>query len=59
MRPYNKLNKEVADFTEYSDEPEVLYTIKLYHLADGIDLDKKGTYIQCLKLNKHYKMSRY
>ena len=39
-RPYNKLNKEVTDFTECKEEPVVLYTTKCFHHQDKEDTDK-------------------
>jgi len=40
MRPYNRLNKEVADFTKYKKEPVVLHTTKCFHYQDREDTDK-------------------
>ena len=49
MKPYKKLDKEVADFIEYSTGLKVLRITKCFYLVNGIDLDKEETYIQYLK----------
>jgi len=46
IRPYNKLNKKVADFKEYKSGPAVLYNTEYFHHQDGEDTDN----------NKRYKM---
>jgi len=39
-RPYNRLDKKVADFTKYKEEPVVLYITKCFHHQNGEDADK-------------------
>jgi len=41
MRPYNRLNKKVADFKEHKDRPAVPHITKYFHHQDGEDTDKK------------------
>ena len=57
-RPYNRLDKKVADFKKPKSRPAVLHTIKCFHHQDGEDAGKNKkckTYIQHQKWNKHYK----
>ena len=38
-RPYNRLDKEIADFTECKEEPVVPYITKCFHHQDREDTD--------------------
>jgi len=38
-RPYNRLNKEIADFTKCKEEPAVPHTTKCFHHQNREDTD--------------------
>ena len=39
IRPYDRLDKEIADFKEHKDKPAVLYNTKFLYYWNGEDLN--------------------
>ena len=44
IKPYNRLDKEVADFKEHKGRPAVLYNTKYFHHQDREDADNNKRY---------------
>ena len=62
IRPYNRLDKEVADFKEHKSGPAVSCTTKCFHHQDGEDADndkKCKTYTQHQRQIEHCRTIAY